>query len=512
MVFLIAVALVGLIIMQGYWIRNALELRREEFSQLVNRSMINLVNNLERNETAYHIIREMGKEKDLNGKRSIQRVSNTEEGPGNQLEKQTSSPVITYDYSSGQIASDITILLPDSLFGSFEETGSVTKNTAGLTAHIQSSTSFSSVTKKTYMVEDVMDRLMKAEKNIHERVNPEMLNISVRNELRSHGIMIPYRFAVKDINQHIILSSPGYDSTSNIMRYQARLFPDDIVARPYFLELYFPSQKNFLAHSVSFMGISSIVLTLVIISLFGFTLFIIFHQKRLSEIKTDFVNNMTHELKTPISTISLASQMLNDPSVPAEAKNLAHISSIISNESRRLGYQVEKVLQMSIFDRGKAPLKLKTLNMHELIEGVINNFKIQVKKRDGNIESSLKASHYLVNGDEVHLTNVIVNLLENAIKYCNQTPEILVSTENIHHKLKISVRDNGIGISRDNLKRVFERFYRVPTGNIHTVKGFGLGLSYVKKIIEEHGGQVGVESELNKGSVFYVYLPFLTET
>jgi two-component system phosphate regulon sensor histidine kinase PhoR len=234
---------------------------------------------------------------------------------------------------------------------------------------------------------------------------------------------------------------------------------------------------------------------------------IVFRQKRLSEIRNDFVSNMTHELKTPISTISLASQMLADKSIPAGIKNMEQISKIISEECRRLGNQVEKVLQTAVFDKGKLRLRMNEVDMHEIISGVMENFSIQIKNRNGKIFTSLHAENFILQADQVHITNVLSNLLDNAIKYCNLSPEIRIGTENKGDFLLISVTDNGIGISKADQKRVFEKFYRVPTGNVHTVKGFGLGLSYVKMIMEEHHGYVEVESELYKGSTFKLYLP-----
>jgi two-component system phosphate regulon sensor histidine kinase PhoR len=240
---------------------------------------------------------------------------------------------------------------------------------------------------------------------------------------------------------------------------------------------------------------------------FSFTILYVFRQKKLTEIRNDFVNNMTHELKTPISTISLASQMLGDTSLPPDRKNISQISRIISEESRRLGYQVEKVLQMAVFDKGQVKLRRKETDLHELIRNVAENYALQVKSRDGNIETSLEAENYILEVDSVHITNVLTNLVDNAMKYCSREPVIRISTRNSKQFLEIAIRDNGIGIGKQDQKRIFEKFYRVPTGNIHTVKGFGLGLSYVKKIIEEHKGTIDVESQLYEGSTFYIRLP-----
>jgi signal transduction histidine kinase len=216
---------------------------------------------------------------------------------------------------------------------------------------------------------------------------------------------------------------------------------------------------------------------------------------------------MTHELKTPISTISLASQMLNDKSIPNENKRIEYLGGIISEESKRLGLQVEKVLQMAIFEKTKLKLKLKPVDIHQIIDKVICSFSIQLQNAEGNLSTNLSAQTSQLVADEIHITNVVNNLLDNALKYRNGNPEIIVTTKNASKGILLVVEDNGIGISRDNQKRIFDQFYRVPTGNLHNVKGFGLGLSYVKKIIEEHGGRIWVDSSLGEGSRFNCFLP-----
>jgi two-component system phosphate regulon sensor histidine kinase PhoR len=217
---------------------------------------------------------------------------------------------------------------------------------------------------------------------------------------------------------------------------------------------------------------------------------------------------MTHELKTPISTISLASQMLNDKTIPNERKNLDYLGGIISEESKRLGLQVEKVLQMAIFDKTKLKLKLKEVDIHNVVGKVTCSFAIQLQNVGGVLHQNLESSSPICIADEVHVTNVVNNLLDNALKYRNGNPEITISTKNATAGIVVAVKDNGIGITRENQKRIFDQFYRVPTGNIHNVKGFGLGLSYVKKIIETHGGKIWVESNIGQGSQFNVFLPY----
>jgi two-component system phosphate regulon sensor histidine kinase PhoR len=252
----------------------------------------------------------------------------------------------------------------------------------------------------------------------------------------------------------------------------------------------------------------SLAFMLTLIFSFYYTISTIFKQKKLSEIKNDFISNMTHEFKTPISTISLAVEVLNDKSVEKSQERISNYVKMIGDENKRLSLLVENILQTAILDKGEFKLKIQNIDIHTLIEQSIHNIKLQVENKDGEIYTDLNAVRAVIQADRIHLTNIIFNLIDNALKYSKEKPVIKITTSSDEEGVFISVQDNGIGISKENQKRIFDTMYRVPTGNIHNVKGFGLGLSYVKAVVEKHGGSIKVESELGKGSTFTLYLPY----
>ena len=348
-------------------------------------------------------------------------------------------------------------------------------------------------------------------KPIAERVNFKNLDQYLKSGLIDNGIDLDYHFKVIDRDGREVYRCSDYSDEGSESSYAQPLFLNDPPARMSIVKIHFPGKNSYIFDSVSFFMIPSMIFTFVLLITFVFTIYIVFRQKKLTEMKNDFVNNMTHEFKTPISTISLAAQMLKDPAVAKSPAMFQHISGVINDETKRLRFQVEKVLQMSMFDRQKAVLKMKDLDVNEMITSVINTFALKVERYNGKIDSELKATDAVVSADEMHLTNVIFNLMDNAVKYKRPDVDLqlMVRTWNESGKLMISVQDNGIGIKKENLKKIFDKFYRVHTGNLHDVKGFGLGLAYVKKIITDHKGTIRAESEMNVGTKFIIALPLL---
>jgi len=350
-------------------------------------------------------------------------------------------------------------------------------------------------------------------KPIEERIDFDVLDEYINNELVNNGLDIPYIFLVINKDGRAVFQNKAFDNPPKVIDLITQiLFPGDPPSQRNYLKIYFPTKMDYITSSVTFF-VPSVIFSLILLLTFTFTIYTIFRQKKLSEMKNDFVNNMTHELKTPVSTISLAAQMLKDKDMKKNPDVFQHISGVINDETKRLGFLVEKVLQISLFEKQKATLKLKEIDANDLLVSVVNTFALKIEKFGGSIDIDLEAEESTIYADEMHITNVLFNLLDNALKYRRQeVPLQLISrTSNDNNKLCISIEDNGIGIKKEHLKKIFERFYRVPTGNLHNVKGFGLGLAYVRKIIEDHGGFIRAEQqdERKTGTKFIITLPLL---
>lgn len=495
---LISIAVLGLIFVQGKWIMQAFQANKARFDQSVLSSISSLGKLLEENEA----INQMAQE--------LHTLRDTDQF-NNQILRNP-------NYNGSENKEDESLLFDSKItiseIGTLSDSGWIERHFYSRTythkiyesKQIQKKLSNGGSDQKKEFLNRLYDRLTQPGKRLQERFTPKFFKQILENELNNYGINLPFEYAVMDESRNIVMKSENFNQGHTPV-FGGKITSDRFSGAYNILVLYFPTQRNYLLHSLGSMGLSSALLTLGILIAFGYTLYLILRQKKISEIRNDFVNNMTHELKTPISTISLASQMLNDPTIPNSNKNIDHLSRVINDESKRLSSQVEKVLQAAIFEKGKLNLKIHRLDLHEVINTVVKSFILQVKNRNGQIIKNLDAEFSIANIDEGHFSNVLLNLLDNAIKYCTGKPQITVSTLNKKNCLAIIVEDNGIGISKENQKKIFERFYRVPTGNVHNVKGFGLGLSYVKKVVEEHNGKINIESELNVGTKFEILIP-----
>ena len=358
--------------------------------------------------------------------------------------------------------------------------------------------------------QQIKEKYIIADAPVESRIDQPSLMAFLTNEFVNHGIDLEYKFELSTSDfgeEKQVYSSEGYHA-GNKKEYKTLLFtndPGDL--KPIYLRVYFAHRSDNWFQTTSFMVFPSLLLTALILGIFVYTIVIILRQKKLGDVKNDFINNMTHELKTPISTISLASQMLRDNTVSNTPRTIEHVSGVIFDESKRLSMQVEKVLQMAVFNEGRLKMKFKNFELSGIIDTVIQNFVIRVQNKNGQLNYSNEAEKSNIYGDEVHITNVIFNLLDNAVKYSKEEPIIDVASWNKNGSLCVSVKDHGIGISKEHQRQIFERFYRVPTGNVHNVTGFGLGLHYVKKIVEAHDADITVESTVNKGTKFTIIFP-----
>lgn len=491
--------LVLLYLQLGY-IQQMANMKKEQFDESVNRALYQASRNLELNETLKYLEKDVreterrsaGDSLSGAGYTSRQNVGNRQTYSSFELKTITSKP---------SRMPKAMILRSD-------------KNTLNdAQRSLQEIVRNRYVYQKALLDEVVYNILYSAsEKPLKERINFKQLDQDLRAELMNNGINIPYHFTVSTQDGREIYRCPDYSDEGQEYSYSQVLFRNDPASKMGIVKIHFPDMDSYIYSSVKFM-IPSIVFTLILLITFLFTIVIIFRQKRYSEIKNDFINNMTHELKTPIASISLAAQMLNDKSVSKSPAMMEHLGGVINDESKRLRFLVEKVLQMSMYDRKRAVLKKREVDLNEMIETIGNSFSLRVEHAGGKVYTDIEAVDSTIYVDEMHFQNVIFNLLDNAVKYRkpDQKLDVYLKTWNDGDKVCFSVKDTGQGIRKDNLKKIFEKFYRVHTGNVHDVKGFGLGLAYVKKMVDLHDGVIKVESELGKGTTFTVKLPYVKD-
>ena len=499
----------ALLYLQLSYIEEMAKMKKEQFDESVNRSLYQASRNLEVNETLRYL------EKDVNEteRRAFRQDSVSFHGDLN-------NGTVQHSHQYAVAGKDGTI------YSSFQLKTITTKPSTIPKAMIlrsdknsinEASKSLQEIVRNRYvyqkaLLDEVVYNILytASDKPLRERINFKLLDQDIRAELLNNGINIPYHFTVSTADGREVYRCPDYTEDGLPYTYSQVLFRNDPSSKMGVVRIHFPDINGYIFSSVRFM-IPSVVFTLVLLITFIFTIVVIFRQKKYTEIKNDFINNMTHELKTPIASISLAAQMLNDNSVGKSPAMLSHLGGVINDESKRLRFLVEKVLQMSMFDRKKAVFKKKELDLNEMVENIANSFTLRVEHTGGKIYTEIEAIDSAIYVDEMHFQNVIFNLLDNAVKYRKQDMplDIYMKTWNDDQYLYLSIRDTGMGIKKENLKKIFEKFYRVHTGNLHDAKGFGLGLAYVKKIIDLHKGTIHVESEFGKGTKFTIALPVI---
>ena len=551
-ILLISIALLGLICIQIYLLKNAYDLKLQAFNQNVNTALSNIVQSLENRESLAGIMRvsinqEMDSAKGLAIYNIVTEDSLFEKNVTIHRQKLFKPNVKFEDKkivfmlespqrvrlrlldSLGQKIEDlideqkpageheVDISDPKFARGRFNFNFMSDSTTCLITLVNGEANWFSSELNspgnRRIFVDKVMEELSDVKRiPITDRLLPDVLDSTIINHLDEQGIDMPFAYGVIPAQKDSLYFVKPVEFSNEIKSslFRSQLFPTDIFVERNDLALYFPQSKFHLLQQTGILFFTSLIFISIIIFSFVYTIRTIFKQKNFSTLLTDFINNMTHEFKTPISTITLASESLGNKSVLKDEDKLTKYGNIIHDESKRMRNQVEKILQMATLEEGDFELNISEINSNELLENAVKNMQVQIEGKKGKITKELNAEFFEIKGDLIHLENIIHNILDNAIKYTKENPEINIQTQNINDQIQISFTDNGIGLKPEEKELVFEKYYRVPTGNVHDVKGFGLGLSYVKLMTEAHNGNVEVESTFGKGSIFKLFLPLKT--
>lgn len=535
---LLIIALLGIVLVQFLWIRRAFNENEQRFDRNVSEVLDKVAARLEKQENLdmlqkrVEVKYEHGN-RDLSGEHENSKIENRKEEPvnrGNRDSKTVHSTTISHQ---GHINKRVEIIRNGE-----RDTNSriiIWVNDSNTSPHRPYS--YSVVTKidgdsvVTDISENGLRRKIKKRKEdlskvfdqlaseittaavpLSMRVPKETVEKETRKFLDNKGINIPFEYAVVSDEHNAItdIRSKGFRKEFANKSYKVSLFPDDLLLKPYKLAVYFPTRRTYLLNSFTYLMVSSAVFSLLIALAFAGTVIMLLKQKKISDVKTDFINNLTHEFKTPIATMTVALDSIENPQVINDPDKIKSITRVMREENRRMNSHVEQVLQMALLDNREIRLNMEPVDVHELLIRAVDCIRLQVESREGMISTHFLAVRCMVPADEMHLYNVFMNLLDNANKYSPEKPEIAVLTTNTETAIEIVFDDKGIGMSREAQKKIFEKFYRVPTGNIHAVKGFGLGLSYSKAIVEAHGGEMNVSSR-GEGSRFTIKLPLLKE-
>jgi two-component system phosphate regulon sensor histidine kinase PhoR len=498
-------AITGLILIQLYWIRNAINITDQQFRNNANKALESVILDLEENELINNIIQEINP----SSADSVTAIIPANSPLARKLHGYQPNSKLLELYGLNNVEEPITITSSgQKIFISAEDEPVYSLDESTETsAQAISAELKGRVTNKIVFLENIMDKILHNTPDIRKRIDFDNLHKLIRAALNNVGINLDFEFLIRSGRSGVIYKTPGFTDKPGTNKFIIQLFPNDPLPGQNQLVMYCLQESQYKFKKIGNLGFLSLLFTSLLLVLSTGTFVVIFRQKKISEIRNDFINNMTHELKTPISTISLASQMMADKTISEENKNIDNLAKVISDESMRLKFQVEKVLQMAIFEKTKMKLSLADMDIHSILDSIIENFRLQLENIRGTVNKNFeaKSSHALV--DEIHFPNAVSNLIDNAIKYAKDKPEITISTRNSKKGIIITIEDKGIGISKEDLKRIYDKFYRVHSGNVHNVKGFGLGLSYVKKVIEEHNGSIKTESQINKGTKFTIYIP-----
>lgn len=531
-----SLALLGFVVLQAYWIRNAITLKKANFDRSVNKAATDMIYKLEKMEVADRIRQKMYHNKQgtklFNIIDSINRafkleIDNRPEDSSNLTENifnitsEKINVVVLQEHTGEIIKRYDTSVVTIQKKGNINEHWQIFSESPAFnyTMDSNSSKNIESLENKielyldrTHLVNDVFDDMfnLKHFDVIENRLNFLILDSMLAYELIENGINTNFEFGVYSPLRNVMVSEKTGKYHKELLEdgYAFNLFPRDLFMTPEYLMIYFPNQEQYLLSKMSWIMALSGLLFILMAGSFFYTINTIFKQKRLSEMKNDFINNMTHEFKTPISTITLACEALTDKEINASDILKENYVNMINQENKRLGSMAEKILQTALLEKNQFRLNKELIDVHKVLTDIVNNFKIQVNIKGGDISTDFKAVDSFIKADRTHFINIFYNIIDNANKYSNKKPLIKVKTLRHPKGIQIFVEDNGVGINKTNQKKIFDKLYRVHTGDIHDVKGFGLGLYYVKIITEAHGGSINVESELKKGTCIKVFLPY----
>jgi len=535
-VFVMSFALAGLIMLQAYWIFHDFKLKEQQFDQSVMLAMNEIVAKVEQQENIKIVVQNFISQSDSSGagiseddsllnhlgnilgnnQVNINAANNDFSIIAQEIRKKVneikSNRKTNKDFNNNFLNdSSIDIRIENDIqqkevisFNLSDE--SLIMDSIEREAERRMESKFnklnSLMNKLTFQIND-------RNKSLLERIPPKVLDSIIYKEFIARSIPADYIYGIKQISKKNYEYASSNADTNQLLKsnYSVSLFPNDILKKNEQLTISFPRKYEFLFYSLWPLLISAVVFSIIMVIGFIYVMRTVLTQKKLAEIKSDFINNMTHEFKTPIATISIANESLKNPKVYSSPEKLDYYTGVIRDENKRMLRQVEVMLQMAQLEKGELKLKHELLKMEEVVEEAINSSLLSVENKNGKIELSVIEEIAPITGDRNHLINVISNLIDNSIKYSNEAPQIVVSIKNNLDNITIAVKDNGIGMTKEVQKRIFDTFYRATTGNLHDVKGFGLGLSYVRAIVEQHQGTISVESEINKGSTFTIQLP-----
>jgi two-component system phosphate regulon sensor histidine kinase PhoR len=513
-VTIMAIALIGLSWFQLYWMNNVIQLSRERFEKDALASMYQVAQRLERNEMAVVAANSFA----FFGTTSSTEHDTAEIDYNYELIEVVDSANNHFEFKTNSNNNVKIVIRTDSSeeIHEFVNDTSFSYGEVKVTANIGNDSTIAKASivqlkKKQKVFTKVVEEMIFHEVTQPQRVHPDLLDSLLKVEFKNHGIYLKFEFGIYDTHDkdfRIIKTSNKEKLQESTLR--ASLFPNDILGNPLSLMVNFPQKNQYLFNKVWASLLISVVFILMIIGAFSYVVYKIIHQKKVSDLKNDFINNMTHEFKTPIATVSLATEALQEEKVYSSRETMLRYVGVIQQESKRLGSQVEKVLQLASMEKDNLSLNMHSTSINKLAESAIERAKFQVEEKNGSLKIELLTENVEVLADETHFSNAIFNLLDNAIKYSYEAPEISLELSVINNKVDISVKDKGIGLSKDQQQHIFDKFFRVPTGNLHDVKGFGLGLNYVRYIVEAHNGEIKVESQLNKGSSFSIILPLIS--